>query len=197
MQSDTTCTVVPGCSEGSKLPQTPRFRAKSYFCNASVCAHRTAVATMPTPVTRISTPRVALIRDRHGSSSAAVAATIRMRTVGILFLVRLVGEPAEKRGEIHDGRAIFNRRDVVDHLAMRRRPVRDRAFREVIFLGKKLDAGRLAVDIDGVADVQAVVRFGGSGLSQLAGESVEVHREALHVHGGLLRRREVRRAKKQ
>ncbi len=52
---------------------------------------------------------------------------------------------------------------------------------------KQLDARRLSVDVDAVADVEAVVRFGGGGLPQLARDLGQVEWQALHVDRGLLR----------
>src|SRR5438270_4883399 len=150
--------------------------------------HHAAVATMPTPVVSTSTSRAPRLQRvtraspsaqnlspaTSGSISAAVAATIRMRTVRILFLVGLVGEPANQVADVGVRRAVFDRGDVLDHVAMRRRPERHRAVGEVVLLGEELDLRRGAVDRDAVADAQAVVRFGGSRLSEITGDFREI-----------------------
>src|SRR4030095_5241110 len=141
-----------------------------------------AVATIPTPVVSTSTscpPRVQLRRcpsgfvrcvtaASNGSISAAVAATMSMRTDGILFL-GLVVEPADQIADIGVRSAIFLRRDVVDHLLMRWGTVRYRPGRDIVFFGEDLDARRLAVDINSVADGQAGVRLSGRRLVALSG----------------------------
>src|SRR4030095_2041639 len=140
-----------------------------------------AVATIPTPVVSTSTsctPRVQLRRGpsafercfsaaSSGSISAVVAATRSMRTDGILFL-GLVVEPADQIADIGVRSAIFLRRDVVDYLLMRGGAVRYRPVRDVVFFGEDLDARRLAVDINSVADVQAGGRLRGSTRAELA-----------------------------
>src|SRR6266581_3243323 len=145
------------------------------------CAPRAYFVTRDSPSERYWSPATS------GSISALVAATMRRRTTRILFLVCSVGEPAHEGGEIHDRRAVFDWRDLVDHVAVGRRAVRHRPGREIVLFGKQLDARRLPVDVDAVADVEAVVRFGARGLPQLARDLGQVERQALHVHGGLLR----------
>src|SRR4029453_3892545 len=148
-----------------------------------------AVATIPTPVVSTSTscpPRVQLRRGpsgfercvtaaSSGSISAAVAATMSMRTDGILFL-GLVVEPADQIADIGVRSAIFLRRDVVDHLLMRWGAGRYRPVGDVVFFGEDLDARRLAVDINSVADVQAGARLSGSRLSELSSDFCEINR---------------------
>src|SRR6188474_1357266 len=109
-----------------------------------------AVATMPTPVvsTSISCPPRVQLRRRpstlergisaasNGSISAAVAATMSMRTNRILFL-RFLVKPADQIANIGVGRSIFLRRDVLDHVPMRRRAVRRRAVGEIVLLGEE------------------------------------------------------------
>src|SRR5258706_12446757 len=138
---------------------------------------------MPTPAVSTSTrcaPRVYLVTREsrsdskrspatNGSISTVVAATTRMRIqVEILFLVAAIGEPAKQRAEVHDRRAELDRRHLIDHLAMRRRPGGPGAAHEVVSLGEELDARGGAVAVARVADVQPGVRLDASGLSNLA-----------------------------
>src|SRR5262245_28238832 len=110
-----------------------------------------AVATIPTPVVSTSmswAPRVQLRRRspalercfspaNSGSIAAAVAATMSMRTNGILFL-RFLAEPADQIADIGVRCAIFLRRDVLDHVPMRGRAIRSRSVRKVVCLGEEL-----------------------------------------------------------
>src|SRR5262245_9801379 len=148
-----------------------------------------AVATIPTPVVSTSTscPRREQLRRgpswlercvtaaSSGSISAAVAATMSMRTERILFL-RSVVEPTDQIADIGVRSAIFLRSDVVDHLLMRWRTPRHRSCREVVLLCEDLDARSLAVDVNSVADVEAGARLSGSRLSELSSDFCEINR---------------------
>src|SRR5689334_19903291 len=134
-----------------------------------------AVATIPTPVVSTSTscaPRVQLRRRRSavegcvnaassGSISAAVAATMSMRTGRILFL-RFLVEPADQVADIGVRRSIFLRRDVLDHVPMRWCAIRRRPVLEIVLLGEELDARSLTVDVNSIADVESPARLSGS-----------------------------------
>src|SRR4029450_11554051 len=101
-------------------------------------------------------------------------ATMSVRTAVILFL-GFVAEPANQVADIGVRSAIFLRRDVVDHLLMRWGTVRYRPGRDIVFFGEDLDARRLAVDVNSVADVQAGVRLSGSRLSELSSDFCEIN----------------------
>src|SRR5205814_8052605 len=131
---------------------------------------------MPTPVVSTSTSRVPRLQrvtraspsaqnlsaPTSGSISAAVAATIRMRTRGILFLVGLVREPAYEVADVGVGRAVFDRGHVLDLLSMRRRAERHRSAGEIVLVGEELDLRRGAVVRGGVAHASAAgARRGG------------------------------------
>jgi hypothetical protein len=86
---------------------------------------------------------------------------------------------------------------VIDHFLMRWGAVRHRPGAEIVLLGEEFDARRLTINVDRIADVQAVMRFSGGRLSELASDLCEIDRQALHVDRGLLRERRVGGAEKK
>ena len=73
------------------------------------------------------------------------------------------GQPAEQIAEVHHRGAVFLRSEVIDDLAMGRRAVGHGARREVVLGREQLDLRGAAVDLDLVAQVEAVALFRRSG----------------------------------
>src|SRR6185503_13097008 len=123
--------------------------------------------------------------DRKSGSAAAAGSrpaekTGRPRSAPTL-LFGTVSEPAKERAEVGSRGAIFNRRDVLDHLFVRGRTVRHRAIEKIELRTKNDDRWCLAVDVDDVADVEAGAIFPARRLPQLALNSFEVDRQPADV----------------